>query len=78
METLQKIKPNGELKLPQEVMRKLKLKVGEKVRLEIRGNEITVQPVKVGKKNITKKLSGSIKLHDPKLIDEIISSEEWL
>jgi len=74
----ERIKPNGDIRLPKSVLEPLKLKAGEKVMLNVRGNEIHIKPAEARKKNITKRITGSIKLHNPKLIDEIINSEDWL
>jgi len=70
----EKIKPNGDIHLPKSVLANLGLKVGEEVELSLEDKRLMIQP----HKDPIDELTGSISLKDPKLIDEIIESEDWL
>lgn len=68
------IRKGGIIELPNSVMAELGISEGKKVSLKVRDGEILIKPAK----NITERLSGSIELDDPDLIDEIVESEDWL
>ncbi len=70
----EKIKPNRNIEIPEEIMKKLHLKVGEKVELRVEDKGLMIHL----HKDPIDELTGSISLKDTKLIDEIIESEDWL
>ncbi len=68
------IRKGGIIELPEIILNKLGLTTGKKVTLSIKDHELLIRPVE----NVTKKISGSMKLDDVKLIEEIVDSEDWL
>lgn len=70
----EKIKPNRNIEIPEEIMKKLHLKIGEKVELRVEDKRLMIHL----HKDPIDELTGSISLKDTKLIDEIIESEDWL
>ena len=75
MQTLaEKIGQNGEIKLPQPALEALGVKIGEEVILAIKDRAVLIKSAQ----SLTAKITDSIKLNDPKLIEEVVESEEWL
>lgn len=68
------VQKGGVIELPNSIMKDLGIGEGKKVSLRVRDGEILIKPAK----NITERLSGSIELENPDLIDEIVESEDWL
>jgi bifunctional DNA-binding transcriptional regulator/antitoxin component of YhaV-PrlF toxin-antitoxin module len=75
MQTLaEKIGQNGEIKLPQPALEALGVKIGEEVILAIKDRAVLIKSAQ----SLTATITDSIKLNDPKLIEEVVESEEWL
>lgn len=79
----QKLGPHGEVTIPPDYLKELGLYPGEEVELRLAGKDLLLSPVKeaIAYKNKSikdpvKALTGSIPIDDPKLIDEIIESED--
>ncbi len=68
------IRKGGIIELPEIILTKLGLTIGKKVDLSIKDHELLIRPVE----NVTNKITDSIKLHDVKLIEAIIETEDWL
>lgn len=62
----EKIKEDGEIRIPKEIMRDLQLKVGEEVELSIEDNILFVRPERARKKLQIK----------PEIIDKLVEEEE--
>jgi len=60
------------IELPEELMKKLGLRVGDKIILKENEKGLSIRP----KRSIVDELRGSIKV-DEETIDEIISAEVW-
>ncbi len=80
---VEKIGPNGEIKIPGDYLKTLGLCPGEEVELRLEDGHLLVEPLKgvpahkkKGIKDPVEALTGSIPLDDPKLIDEIVESED--
>jgi bifunctional DNA-binding transcriptional regulator/antitoxin component of YhaV-PrlF toxin-antitoxin module len=67
------IQKDGMIELPESMMRKLGLKVGDKIIVKDEDDELSIRP----KRSIVDELRGSIKVGDKDKIDEIISAEVW-
>jgi antitoxin component of MazEF toxin-antitoxin module len=68
-----KIKPNREIELPEEVMKRLHLKVGEKIALSVKNRRLLIKPAK----SVVDEVVGAAKLKDTKIIDKIIEDTEF-
>lgn len=66
------IRKGGIIELPQKILERYGLKVGEKILLKERNNYLMISP----KRAISDELRGSIKANKNK-IDEIVSAEIW-
>jgi|GEM_PF-3355765 len=74
-----KLSPTGEIKIPKPVLLSAGLK-GEVI-LKTRNHEVLIKSIdsKIkSTKDPVEKISGSINLSDPKIIDEIVESDDWL
>ncbi len=75
----EKIKPNGAIKIPLEVRRRLKWDIGDEINLFLNPGYVILKEEKkvLSKKlGIVQKVSGNIQIKDQKLIDGIIKSTE--
>lgn len=70
----EKIKPNRKVEIPEEILKRLHLGVGEEIEFMVEDKRLIIQL----HKDPIDELTGSISLKDIKLIDEIIESEDWL
>jgi len=70
----ERIKPGGGIEIPKQMMKSLHLTVGEEIELRVKDRKLLIEP----HKDPVDELTGSISLKDPKIIDEIIESEDWL
>lgn len=71
----EKIKANGEIRIPKHYMKALDIYPGEEVEIKIKDETITIEPVKKSKSRV-KDLTGIIAIDDPDT-DKIVESEEW-
>jgi len=69
----EKIKPGGEIEIPEEIMKRLHLKVGEEVALSVTDRKLLIKPAK----SVIDEVVGTAKLKDAKLIDKIIEETEF-
>jgi len=67
----ERIKPNGDIELPKQIMKTLHLKVGEEVELRVKDRKVLIKP----RRSIVDEMAGAIKL-DQKTAEEIIDSKE--
>ena len=67
----EKIKPGGEIEIPEEIMKRLHLKVGEEVALSVTDRKLLIKPAK----SIVDEITGAIEI-DPKIGKRIIEDEE--
>ncbi len=65
---IREIKPNRMIEIPEEVMKRLHLGVGEKIVLSVKDRELLIKPAK----SVVDEVVGTAKLEDTKLIDKII------
>ncbi len=68
----EKIKPNRNIEIPEEIMKKLHLRVGEEVELRVVDRKVLIESTK----DPIESLRGMIKLDD-KTIKQIIKSPEF-
>jgi len=68
----ERIKPNGDIELPKQIMKTLHLKVGEKVELRVRDREVLIKPAR----SVVEELTGIVKA-DSDVVDEVIENEEY-
>ncbi|MGB2841097.1 MAG: hypothetical protein WBC40_01250 [Halobacteriota archaeon] len=71
---IEKIRPNREIELPEEVLNALGIKIGDKVVLIVKNKnrELSVKPAK----SIVDEVAGTAELEDTDLIDAIIEDTE--
>jgi len=67
----ERIKPNGDIHLPDSILTSLGLDVGEEIELRVIDQKVLIEPMRME----TDELSGSLKL-DQKLVDELVEREE--
>jgi len=68
----ERIKPNGDIELPKQIMESLHLKVGEEVELRVRDREVLIKPAR----SVVEELTGIVTA-DSDIVDEIIENEEY-
>lgn len=69
----EKIKPDRKIEIPEEIMKRLHLKVGEEVALSVTDRKLLIKPAK----SVIDEVVGTAKLKDAKLIDKIIEETEF-
>jgi len=78
----EKLGQHGEIRIPEHYLKEMGLYPGGEVEFRLMGRKLLLEPVKetqTDKKPLEdplEALTGSIPLDDPKLIDEIVESEE--
>lgn len=68
----EKIKPNRRIEIPEEMMKRLGLKVGEEIELRVVDRKVLIRP----SRSIVDELTGIIKV-DPKIVDEVVENEDF-
>lgn len=69
----EKIGPNRRIEIPEEMMNRLGLKVGEDVELRVVDRKVLIKP----SRSIVDELTGIIKVEDSKVVDEVVENEEF-
>jgi len=67
------IRKGRKIEIPEIIMEKFGLKVGDKIILKEHDNNLLITP----KRTIADELRGSIKVENKDKIDEIVSTEVW-
>lgn len=68
-----KVKQHGEIELPNNIMKRLKLKVGEQIEFRIIDKKLIIRP----RRSIVNDVIGAVELKDTRIIDKIINDTEF-
>jgi len=67
----ERIKPNGDIHLPDSVLTSVGLNIGEEVEVRVKDRKVLIEPMRME----SDELGGSLKIN-PKLVDELVEKEE--